>query len=53
MKDGPSILMESAVGLATKIRNQEPGFSSVNAVKAYMLRIKQVNGTVNAVVDTR
>ena len=53
MKDGPSILMESSVGLATKIRNQEPGFSSVIAVKAYMQRIKQVNGTVNAVVDTR
>ena len=53
MSDGPPILLESAVGLANKIRNQEPGFSSVLAVKAYEERINQVNGILNAVVDTR
>ena len=51
MPDG--FLKESAVSLATKIRNQEPGYTSVNIVKAYIKRIKQVNGIVNAVVDTR
>ena len=46
-------LKESAVSLATKIRNQEQGYTSVNIVKAYIKRINQVNDIVNAVVDTR
>ena len=45
--------MESATGLAAKIRTQELGYSSVDAVKAVIERINQVNGTLNAVVDTR
>ena len=53
MKNGSPLLMESAVDLATKIRNQEPEYSSVAVVKAVIERINQVNGTLNAVVDTR
>ena len=53
MKNGPSLLMESASSLAAKIRTQEPGYSSVDVVKAVIDRINQVNGTLNAVVDTR
>ena len=53
ISDESSILLESAVCLAHKIRNQQPGFSSVDAVKAYKERIQQVNGIINAVVDTR
>ena len=53
MKNGSPLLMESAVDLATKIRNQAPEYSSVAVVKAVIERIKQVNGTLNAVVDTR
>ena len=53
LTDGSPILTESAVSLASKIRNQEQGFSSVAAVRAYSERIKQVNGIINAVVDTR
>ena len=34
MKNGSQLLMESAVDLATKIRNQEPEYSSVAVVKA-------------------
>ena len=53
MSEGSPMLKESAVSLAAKIRNQEPGYSSVNIVKAYVERIQQVNHIVNAVVDTR
>ena len=53
MKNGSPLLMESAVDLALKIRNQEPEYSSVAVVKAVIERINQVNGTLNAVVDTR
>ena len=53
MSEGSPILKESAVSLAAKIRNQEPGYSSVNIVKAYIERIQHVNDIVNAVVDTR
>ena len=53
MRDGSSILMESATALAAKIRNQETGYSSATVVKACIERIKKVNGTLNAVVDTR
>lgn len=53
MKNGSPLLMESAVDLATKIRNQEPEYSSVILVKAVIERINQVNGFLNAVVDTR
>ena len=53
MRDGSGLLMESATGLAAKIRNQESGYSSVSVVKSCIARIKKVNGTLNAVVDTR
>ena len=53
MKNGSPLLMESAVDLAAKIRQQEPGYSSIAVVKAVIERINQVNGTLNAVVDTR
>lgn len=46
-----SILMESAVGLARKIRLRE--LSSHEVVSAFISRIKNVNGLLNAVVDER
>lgn len=53
ISNGSPILVESATSLANKIINREPGFSAVLAVKAYAERIKQVNGIINGVVDTR
>lgn len=46
-----SLLMESAVSLAKKIRNKE--ITSEVVVQSFIERIKEVNPILNAVVDTR
>ncbi|XP_043278396.1 fatty-acid amide hydrolase 2-like isoform X2 [Venturia canescens] len=46
-----SLLLESGISLAEKIRNQE--VSSEDVVKAFIERCKEVNGLLNAVVIDR
>lgn len=46
-----AILLDSATGLAEKIRKKQLKIETV--VSAYIERIKNINGVLNAVVDDR